>query len=152
VTLHAREPFPSDLEALAALRRALWPEGSLEEHRAELADLLAGRPRSTLPLAVFVADDGGRLIGFIEVGLRSHADGCDPARPCGFVEGWYVVPERQREGVGRLLMQRAEAWARAQGARELASDTWIDQDESQRAHEALGFEIVDRCVHYKKGL
>jgi aminoglycoside 6'-N-acetyltransferase I len=34
----------------------------------------------------------------------------------------------------------------------MASDTWIDREESQRAHEALGFEVVDRCVNYFKRL
>jgi SAM-dependent methyltransferase len=32
----------------------------------------------------------------------------------------------------------------------MASDTWVDAEESQRAHPALGFEVVDRCVHYRK--
>jgi aminoglycoside 6'-N-acetyltransferase I len=34
----------------------------------------------------------------------------------------------------------------------MASDTWIDNAESQRAHQALGFEVVDRCVNYRKRL
>jgi aminoglycoside 6'-N-acetyltransferase I len=34
----------------------------------------------------------------------------------------------------------------------MASDTWIDNELSQSCHEALGFEVVDRCVHYRKGL
>jgi hypothetical protein len=35
--------------------------------------------------------------------------------------------------------------------RGLASDTWIDHESSQRAREALGFDVVDRGVHLKKG-
>jgi len=35
---------------------------------------------------------------------------------------------------------------------EMASDTWIDRVTSQRVHEALGFEVVDRSVHYRKSL
>jgi aminoglycoside 6'-N-acetyltransferase I len=34
----------------------------------------------------------------------------------------------------------------------MASDTWQDNVDSQRAHEALGFEVVDRCVNYRKVL
>ena len=49
-------------------------------------------------------------------------------------------------------MVAAEAWSREQGASELASDTWLDNAGSQRAHEALGFEVVDRCVNYRKPL
>ena len=68
-------------------------------------------------MALLVAeDDNGGLIGFLEVGLRSHADGCDPARPVGFVEGWFVQEELRNRGVGRELMRSAEDWSRAQAA------------------------------------
>jgi aminoglycoside 6'-N-acetyltransferase I len=49
-------------------------------------------------------------------------------------------------------MQAGEEWARSHGCHEVASDTWIDHESSQRAHEALGFEVVDRCVNYRKAL
>jgi aminoglycoside 6'-N-acetyltransferase I len=49
-------------------------------------------------------------------------------------------------------MEAAEAWARTQDCHEMASDTWLDSDGSQRAHAALGLEVVDRCVHFKKTL
>ena len=58
----------------------------------------------------------------------------------------------QRRAVGRALMAAAEEWARSQGAREIASDTWCDNEPSQQAHAALGFEVVDRCVHFRKSL
>lgn len=150
--VNVRPAVPGDLEQVSALRARLWPDAPTEEHREEVRAILGGRPRSTMPLVVFVAEDEGRLIGFVEVGLRSHADGCNPTRPCGFVEGWYVAPEHKGRGAGRLLMHRAEAWAREQGCAELASNTWIDNEESQRAHAALGFEVVDRCVNYRKKL
>jgi len=35
---------------------------------------------------------------------------------------------------------------------EMASDTWVDNELSQRVHEALGYAVVDRCVHYRKSL
>ncbi|MGO8996316.1 MAG: N-acetyltransferase family protein [Polyangiaceae bacterium] len=147
-----RAALPSDLDAIGQLCAALWPDGPLEEHRDHAVAILSGTPPSTLPLAVIVAEIDRDLVGFIEVGLRSHADGCDARYPVGFIEGWYVKPEHQRRSVGRALMEAAEEWARSQGARELASDTWIDREPSQRAHEALGFEVVDRCVHFRKAL
>jgi len=131
---------------------ALWPDGTLSEHREEAAAILSGEPPSTLPLVVFVADADGKVIGFIEVGLRSHADGCDARHAVAFVEGWYVESEHRGKGAGRALMRAAEDWARSQGCREMASDTWLDNAASERAHEALGFEVVDRCVHFKKAL
>ncbi len=97
-------------------------------------------------------DNSGTLAGFLEVGLRSHADGCDPRQPVGFVEGWFVKESLRRRGVGAQLLAAAEDWARSQGCVEMASDTWIDSSLSQRVHEMLKFEVVDRCVHYRKAL
>ena len=91
-------------------------------------------------------------MGFLEVDLRSHADGCDPSHAVGFIEGWYVDPDWRGQGIGRKLLAAAEDWARAQGCLEMASDTWIANELSQRIHEAAGFTVVDRCVHYRKGL
>jgi aminoglycoside 6'-N-acetyltransferase I len=150
--MHVRLGTPADAEIVARLFLALWPDGAPTEHRAEAASILAGTPTSTLPLVVFVAEADGVVAGFIEVGLRSHADGCDTRHPVGFIEGWYVESAHRGRGVGRALMRTAEEWARSQGCHELASDTWIDHESSQRAHEALGFEVVDRCVHFRKAL
>jgi len=151
-TAHVRIAGAADTEVVARMFFELWPDGTLAQHREEAALILAGTPPSPLPLVVFVVESDGKVIGFVEVGLRSHADGCDPRQPVGFIEGWYVELEHRGKGVGRGLMLAAEDWARSQGCRELASDTWIDQESSQRAHEALGFEVVDRCVHFKKAL
>jgi aminoglycoside 6'-N-acetyltransferase I len=35
-------------------------------------------------------DESGTVTGFLEVGLRSRADGCNAARLVGFVEGWFA--------------------------------------------------------------
>lgn len=124
----------------------------VEDHARWMRPALEGKPVGGMPDTVFVAEAEGVLIGFLEATLRSHADGCDPGYPVGYLEGWYVAPEHRRRGVGAKLVAAAEEWARAQGCSEMASDTWIDSTGSQRAHEALGYEVVDRCVHYRKPL
>jgi aminoglycoside 6'-N-acetyltransferase I len=144
---------PRDCEPLSRMRHSLWPEASADDHARELASLLSGERKGTMPSAIFVAETaGGLLVGFLEAGLRSHADGCDPATPVGFVEGWFVSESYRRHGAGARLLTAAEDWARSRGCVEMASDTWIDHTLSQRVHEALGFEVVDRCVHYRKAL
>jgi aminoglycoside 6'-N-acetyltransferase I len=161
--VRVRPAVAADLAAITALGVMLWPDVPAADHEVHAAALLSGAPPSTLPLVIFVAalvageggvagEVGGEIVGFIEVGLRSHADGCDGRWPVGFVEGWSVHPRHQRQAIGRALMEAAEEWARTHGARELASDTWIDSPNAQRAHEALGFEVVDRCVHFRKKL
>lgn len=148
-----RTAASSDCARLAELCFALWPESPIEDHAQELTDRLSGKTPGTLPLTYFVAQEqGGRLIGFLEAGLRSHADCCDPALPVGFIEGWYVEPEFRRRGIGRMLVAAAESWARSQGCKEMASDAAIDNVLSHRSHEALGYEPVSRAVNYRKSL
>jgi aminoglycoside 6'-N-acetyltransferase I len=143
----------SDCAQLAGLREALWPDASVEEHAQELSRTLDSNASFALPLVNLVAEaTDGKLVGFLEVGLRSRADGCDPSHPIGFIEGWYVVEDHRRQGIGRKLLLGAENWARNKGCGEMASDTSIDNEVSQLVHEALGYKVVDRCVHYHKVL
>jgi aminoglycoside 6'-N-acetyltransferase I len=142
-----------DCGRLAQMAFALWPESSIEEHAQELKDRLADGTPGTLPLIYFVAEvQPNGLIGFLEAGLRSHADCCDPAHPVGFIEGWYVEPEFRRRGIGRSLVAAAENWARSQGCKEMASDTGIENEASQQSHEALGYQPVSRSVNFRKRL
>ena len=107
-----------------------------------------------MPEAVLVAVAPGAqpaVIGFAEVSRRAYAEGCDTS-PVGFLEGWYVIPERRGQGVGRALVDAAEAWARGLGCREFASDAVADNAGSAAAHRRLGFEevVVIRC--FRKSL
>lgn len=44
----------------------------------------------------------------------------------------------------------AEDWARSREGVEMVSDTWVDNEVSRRVNEALGYEVVERCVHYRR--
>ena len=142
----------SDRDQLVRLHEALWPKTSAEEHARELTLILEGKAPVTMPLIILVAEASDRIAGFLEVDLRSHADGCNHSRPVGYIEGWYVAENHRHTGIGKRLLAAAEDLARSQGCVEMASDTWVDNDVSQRVHEALGYEVVDRCVHYRKTL
>jgi aminoglycoside 6'-N-acetyltransferase I len=140
-----------DRDQIAAMCELLWPDSSAAEHGEEIEKVLVSGAYGTMPAAIFVShDNDGKLTGFLEVSLRSHADGCDPSRPVGFVEGWFVNEPFRKKGVGRALLGSAEDWAGMRGCVEIASDTWVDEDSSQQAHLGVGFEVVDRCVHFRK--
>ena len=144
---------PKDWTTLAEMRALLWPETTYEEHLAELEAGPGALFQPNFPLEWLVAEDeGGVLAGFLEVGLRSHADGCDTRQPVGYVEGWFVREEQRRKGIGAALLRAAENWARARGCIEMASDALIDNALSQTAHTSLGFEVTDRCVLFHKKL
>jgi aminoglycoside 6'-N-acetyltransferase I len=151
--VQVRPGSPADREQLARLRHALWSEACAADHAKELNLILAGRSPGILPATVFVAEsDGGAILGFLEAGLRSHADGCDPSHPVGYVEGWYVAESHRRQGIGAALLHAAEDWARTQGCTEMASDTQLDNLLSQRSHASLGFTVAERSILYRKTL
>lgn len=137
----------ADVEAWSALRTQLWPQLDAHEHAVEAVQWIAD-PTTDCLLAV--APDG-HLLGFVEVGLRDYAEGCETS-PVGYVEGWFVAPHARRRGVGRALMRAAEDWARAKGCAEIASDTEVHNVESQEAHERLGYERVETIVVYRRSL
>jgi len=152
VTGFTVRPFEDcDLDAVARLCEALWPDGTYEEHRSEISSMME-TPVGPYPSAIYVAVSPAGAIGFSLVGMRSHADSCDPHHPVGYLEGWFVEEQWRNKGVGRALVNAAEDWARAQGCTEMASDTWLDSEGSQRAHVALGYEVVERAVLFRKGL
>lgn len=143
---------PGDAPEWLRMRSALWPDGTEGEHAAEVEAYFAGRPEGTPPLAaVFVhARTEGGLCGFLELSVRDYAEGCAGAAP--YVEGWFVDADARGKGVGRALVAAAEAWARARGFTELASDTELHNHVSERAHRALGFEEVERAIHFRKAI
>ena len=125
------------------LRLALWPDSSAEEEQGEVDTFLAGFPLPTLMAAFVAARPEGGLCGLVEVSIRASAPGCQSDR-VGYVEAWYVDGDVRGQGVGQALVERAEAWARAAGCREMASDTTPFYPISPAAHAALGYAEVER--------
>lgn len=130
------------------MRQRLWPDAPQEYLSFDLDRHLAD-PN----YVVFVAagGDGGNLIAFIEAGLRDHGEGCETS-PVGYIEAWYVDEHLRGQNVGRDLVHTAEQWAREKGCMEMASDTWLENENSIAAHLRLGYVEVERLVHFVKRL
>lgn len=138
----------SDLNEWFRLRKLLWDENDDSDQQSEMLDILE---HSDTQL-VMVADLGdGRLIGFLEASIRPFAEDCETDH-VGYLEGWYVMPEHRRLGVGRELVRNAENWARQKGCTEMASDAEIGNEQSLAAHVGLGYGITSRLVHLRKEL
>jgi len=74
VILRVRQAQHCDRDELARMRVLLWPDGSFEEHLSELDAALSNRVSGTLPVTILVSqNENGALLGFVEVGLRSHS-------------------------------------------------------------------------------
>lgn len=139
----------SDAGAWLRMRRELWPDGA-ESHAGEIEEFLSGAALE--PLAVLIAEDpDGGPVGFAELSLRPCAEGCR-STPVAYLEGWFVESASRRRGVGRLLVEASERWARGRGCRELASDSQAENAVSMAAHRSAGFEDAGLVRCYRKDL
>ena len=141
----------ADRDEWARMREALYTDPPVVEIDAWLDTRDAGGTRP-VGVAVLVADRGdGSLAGFVEIGSRNYAEGCDGS-PVAYLEGWYVDPDARRKGLGRRLQCAAEDWGRSNGFSEMASDAELHNDASLETHLSLGFEEVERQVCFRKCL
>jgi aminoglycoside 6'-N-acetyltransferase I len=137
------------LEDWVALRQALWPHATDDELRAEAKAIVARGDRA---VAFLARASGHAPVGFAEATLRyDNVNGCTTS-PVGFLEGIYVHPDWRRRGIARRLCTAVEAWAARLGCSELASDTELQNSDSQLMHTALEFEETERVIFYRKRL
>ena len=137
----------SDWSEWLRMSLALFPHHSAEELEPGMREF-----RARVDAAIFIAArPDGSACGYVEVGARAYADGCETS-PVGYIEAWYVDPDLRRVGYGAALLAAAEAWARGQGYHEIASDAVLDNIVSHRAHEKAGYAEVDRVVQFRKSL
>ena len=132
------------------MRGVLWPVPDGSSHAEDIDAFFNGTSRD--PAAVLVVEDeSDQVLGFSELSLRSHAEGCS-SYPVAYLEGWYVKPETRRRGAGRALVEGAQAWARAKGCIEFASDADLTNDPGIRAHLAVGFTRAGWIACFRKTL
>ncbi|MFZ6730588.1 aminoglycoside 6'-N-acetyltransferase [Undibacterium sp. Ji42W] len=145
-------PIPSNSlhqTAWLALRQQLWPDGTSEEHFAEMSELLESPER----YAQFIEfGETGEALGMVDVSLRSdYVNGTDTS-PVAFLEGLFVVPQARKKGIALALVAEAERWAKNKGCIEFASDALLENTASHDMHSALGFAETERVVYFKKSL
>jgi aminoglycoside 6'-N-acetyltransferase I len=129
------------------MRQILWPQGSEDEHRAEMKSIITAYDA----VVMVCPRPGGGLQGFVEASIRRHAEGCDTS-PVGYVEGWYVDEDVRGQGVGEALIRAIEEWSYARDCRELASDAVVNNAVGIAAHMRVGFEETEHLVHFRKVL
>ena len=128
------------------MRKGVWPEAPDEYLDYDMDDVL-----SSDGYAVFFALVEDVPVGMIEVRLRDYAEGCF-SKPVGYIEAWFVDEKLRGKGIAGMLTDAAESWAQAKGCKEMASDTWLENETSIRAHAKMGYAEIERLVHFVKQL
>jgi ribosomal protein S18 acetylase RimI-like enzyme len=109
---------------------ALWGACGLtrpwNDPAADFARAIAG-PAS----AILLLREGDALVASVMLGFDGHR---------GWVYYLAVAPERRRAGLGRTMMDAAEAWLRARGAPKIQLMVREDNEAALGFYEALGLE------------
>ena len=125
---------PDDLPTLHEIDQGCFPPG-ISYSLAELAEFIE-HPHSR----TWVAEDEGHTVGFLiahrEPNKIGHIVTID------VVEGW------RRQGVGTLLMDAAEEWARKQGLVGMYLETAEDNFRAQSFYRERGYEVAEKVEHY----
>lgn len=136
-----------DLVILAGLACQLWPEHTATQMQEEMALMLEDGEA-----ALFLAFDEAKAIGFAQCQLRhDYVEGTESS-PVGYLEGIYVTEAHRHQGIARELLAACEAWVKAQGCTEFASDCELDNIQSLRFHLGVGFTEANRVICFTKRL
>jgi GNAT superfamily N-acetyltransferase len=138
-----RDATLDDAPALAPLLRALGYPADPAAIRARLRSLGAVGPADR----VLVAEQNGTLQGFAAL----HATPTlHRGTPVGRITGLAVLPDRHGRGVGRLLVEAAEAHFRACGAERMEVTSGPAHQPAHEFYRHLGYD--DQGVRFAKSL
>jgi ribosomal protein S18 acetylase RimI-like enzyme len=148
-TVQYREAIESDLPAICALGMEVntLHHEAFPRHFAPPADPLRDSAHWAASLAqptatIFVAELApGRLAGFVTVAVQDEAHSLLQPMRIGRIGTVGVTAEWRGHGMGRALMQQAQAWAQARGATELRLHVWAFNEAARRLYEELGYEL-----------
>jgi len=141
-----RPAVREDMDDWFKMRKGVWPDAPDEYLNFDMEDIFSSEQDM-----IFLASVENKPVGMIEARIRDYGEGCETS-PVGYIEGWFVQEEFRGKGIAGVLTQAAENWAREKGCTEMASDTWLENETSIRAHLKMGYVEVERLVHFVKQL
>jgi len=106
--------------------------------RLELQFYLRSRKCRTL-----VAHDSSEIVGFVV--------GCSEPRNLGHIITIDVIPHRQRERVGSMLLARIEQWLWQKGAEAIYLETPVDDAGARGFYDKHGYFVFERFEGYYNG-
>ena len=138
-----RPADPQDGDAIRALLKQLGYATEVAQFEARFAavSVAAGH-------AVLVAEIAGEIVGFAHVALLPLLETDDYAELLALV----VDESRRSCGVGAGLVDQAEAWSAAAGAKQLGLRSNVLRTRAHAFYERLGYERVKTQVAYRKAL
>ena len=131
----------SDIDAVATIHVRTWQhayQGIIpDDHLASLDPAVNAERRRTQPApagsTTLVADEGGRIVGFVSFGPYRDDDS-----GAGELYAIYVAPDQQGNGAGRDLLAAAKGGLAALGFPAMRLWVLTDNHPSRRFYERMG--------------
>lgn len=142
-SISVRAASQNDTDALAHLAGELGYHSSVAQIRERLA-AVEGSP----DYATFVAVANNSVVGWIQL-CRLRALEIEPRAE---ITGLVVDSRSRGAGVGRLLVERGEAWAREKGLREMGVRSNVVRERAHSFYLRLGYTVVKSQKVFRKSL
>jgi len=107
-----------------------------------------GRILSRQDQQFFVAELDGRPVGWLHALIAEHVE----SGAFVVIGGLVVDKSHRRKGVGRLLMQHAEAWARAKGFSIVRLSSSTTRSAAHQFYEDLGYTKIKSQYSFMKSI
>ena len=70
--------------------------------------------------------------------------------PVAYIEGIFISQSYRQAGLGKHLITLAEKWGKEKGCKEMASDTLLNNTNSQHFHKKAGI-LLRNLAYYPSG-
>lgn len=132
-----------DAGAVSGLVTQLGYRRSAPEIARWIDDAKAGAGQTAL-----VACIGDTVVGWIEVSIERRLQ----SAPFALIGGLVVADGVRGQGIGRLLCQAAEDWARGRGLEKLRVTSRSTRTDAHRFYLRDGYETVKTSMVFEKNL
>jgi ribosomal protein S18 acetylase RimI-like enzyme len=152
-----RDYRPNDLETIKRLTVESFAGVTLEHSVERALGILHGHDWrwrkvrhidedvATNPAGVFVAEDQGRIVGYITTRV-------DRESGKGRIPNLAVAAEFRGQGLGRQLIEHALDHFRREGLAYAVIETMAQNEAGQHLYPACGFAEVARQIHFARKL
>lgn len=124
----------TDFERLYEIDHQAFSERIAYSH-LELQYYVRSRKCRTL-----IAEDDGTIVGFVI--------GCSEPSNLGHIITIDVVPGRQRQHIGSLMLAEIESWLWERGAKAIYLETPVDDTGAQGFYDKHGYFVIERVPRY----
>jgi N-acetylglutamate synthase-like GNAT family acetyltransferase len=139
-----RAAAKSDVEAIARLAGELGYPSTAAQVRERLEALEGDAQQATF----VAANPGGEVIGLIHL-FQVRSLTTDPRAE---ITGLVVDPAIRGAGVGQLLVERGEAWAREMGLKMIGSHCNVIRERAHGFYLRLGYTVAKSQKVFRKAL